>query len=301
MNSDHLVDALRQDHAMEPALYVPNLPSSGVAVMRWRRTDSGPSGMIRHPDQAYTLSIILQPMSARAWADNAVVWSGPISANTMRLTPPSASPQWISEGAFDYLHLSIPASAVDRIAGEDAEFVHRQLRERAPMYTRDPTIAQLGNMLLNATNSSRRFAIPFVDGLVHAMVAHLLERYATQTESAASSAILSSASLKQVISHIRGNLDLPLRVAELARIAKVSESHFAHAFRSSVGVSPHRYVISERICEAKAQLGRTDKSILQVALATGFKDASHFTRTFRAEVGQAPLSYRRQFRGQLAD
>lgn len=295
MNAEEVVRTLRDDHAMEPLAFIPHLPHSGAAFMRWRRTDATPSRMIRHPDEHYTISFILQPMFAKAWTEDNIVWAGPICANTMRLTPPSSAPQWRSEGSFDYLQLSVPAAAVDRIAGEASAEAHDRLRQRAPMYVRDDTVGQIARMMLEATGGDRQFAVPFVDGMAQSLLAHLIERYVGEAKPSSQVAALSGPALRRVASHIRTHLDAPLRVSELAAVAGMSESHFAHAFRGTVGVSPHRYVIAQRIAEGRRLLEQTDESVLQVALACGFKDASHFTKTFRAETGQPPLSYRRAF------
>jgi AraC family transcriptional regulator len=297
MNAEEVVRTLRNDHAMEPLAFIPHLPHSGAAFMRWRRTDATPSRMIRHPDEHYTISFILQPMFAKAWTEDNMVWAGPICANTMRLTPPSSAPQWRSEGSFDYLQLSVPAAAVDRLAGDASVEAHERLRQRAPMYVRDDTVGHIARMMLEATSGGRQFVAPFIDGLAQSLIAHLIDRYVGEPKAPGPAAALSGPALRRVSSHIRAHLEAPLRVSELAAVAGMSESHFAHAFRGSVGVSPHRFVISQRIAEGRRLLEQTDDSVLQVALACGFKDASHFTKTFRAETGQPPLAYRRSARG----
>ncbi|WP_320426976.1 AraC family transcriptional regulator [Roseateles agri] len=78
----------------------------------------------------------------------------------------------------------------------------------------------------------------------------------------------------------------------LARLVGLSEGHFARAFKQSVGVPPHRYLLKLRV-EAAADLIRSsDRSLTDVSLEVGFSDQSHFTRTFSREMGETPSAYR---------
>jgi AraC family transcriptional regulator len=55
----------------------------------------------------------------------------------------------------------------------------------------------------------------------------------------------------------------------------MSPHYFAELFRRSVGISPHRYVLTQRIERAKQLLRDQAQSILDAALLTGFEDQSH--------------------------
>jgi AraC family transcriptional regulator len=51
--------------------------------------------------------------------------------------------------------------------------------------------------------------------------------------------------------------------------------------------------MTERIERAKELLRNRSLNVLDVALSCGFKDASHFSRVFKAIVGYPPRDYRR--------
>jgi AraC family transcriptional regulator len=59
-----------------------------------------------------------------------------------------------------------------------------------------------------------------------------------------------------------------------------------------MGVSPYRYVLTARIDKAKRLLRGSRLGVLDVALATGFADQSHFAKTFRRVTGAVPTAYR---------
>jgi transcriptional regulator GlxA family with amidase domain len=74
---------------------------------------------------------------------------------------------------------------------------------------------------------------------------------------------------------------LSVSVFQLARLVDLSSSQFARMFKASTGVSPHRYQLNTRIGKAQELLLMKGESLSMVAVATGFADQSHFTRTFK--------------------
>jgi AraC-like DNA-binding protein len=99
--------------------------------------------------------------------------------------------------------------------------------------------------------------------------------------------------LKRLTTHIDLHLGARLRTADLAAVAGLSVSHFSHAFKSTVGVPPAAYVGRRRIEAARAMIEATDEPLTRIAHLHGFCDQSHFTRTFRRELGMAPQAWRR--------
>ena len=92
-----------------------------------------------------------------------------------------------------------------------------------------------------------------------------------------------------VLAHLNRNISLD----ELAAECQLSASHFARAFRKSVGLPPHQWLLERRVDRAKDLLRTRSVAIAEVGLACGFGDQSHFTRTFSRFVGQSPAAWRR--------
>jgi AraC-like DNA-binding protein len=107
---------------------------------------------------------------------------------------------------------------------------------------------------------------------------------------------LTPGALRRVVEHIEENLGERIDIRELASFAGLSECHFSRAFRQSVGMPPHRYVVSRRVAVGAALIERTERSMTDVALSIGFSDHSHFTRTFGRMTGEMPSAYRRSRR-----
>ncbi len=99
--------------------------------------------------------------------------------------------------------------------------------------------------------------------------------------------------IRSIREFIEANLANRIRLAELAAICGMSEEHFIRMFKSSLGVSPHRYVIGLRIAHAKRLLSDTSTSLDEIACRCGFAHQSHFANSFRRMAGVSPGAYRR--------
>lgn len=87
-----------------------------------------------------------------------------------------------------------------------------------------------------------------------------------------------------------------LRIVELARQTGLSHSQFARRFKSVLGVPPKDYLLQVRVRHARRLLETTDRTVADVAQASGFYDHSHFSHAFRRLTGVAPAVYREQHR-----
>lgn len=83
-------------------------------------------------------------------------------------------------------------------------------------------------------------------------------------------------------------------VTEVATLCRLSVCQFSRLFRATYGVPLHRYLINQRIAQAKSRLSATTDPISQIALECGFSDQSSFTRRFTAVVGLSPALWRKQ-------
>ncbi|MDH2429416.1 AraC family transcriptional regulator [Sphaerisporangium sp. TRM90804] len=86
----------------------------------------------------------------------------------------------------------------------------------------------------------------------------------------------------------------PLDVPALARIAHVSEAHFARTFRATFGETPHRYLQRRRVERAMHLLRETDRSVTDICFMVGFGSPGTFSRTFHDIVGRSPRTYRKE-------
>lgn len=80
---------------------------------------------------------------------------------------------------------------------------------------------------------------------------------------------------------------------EIAGRLGLSHSHFEALFAVQMGVTPRRYLEQRRFHEAKQMLKRTGRSVKEVAVELGFRQASHFCMWFRKMAGKSPSEFRK--------
>jgi AraC family transcriptional regulator len=135
----------------------------------------------------------------------------------------------------------------------------------------------------------------FGQSLVGALAVYLAQRYSTSPlKLAAHRGGMPGVRLKRVLDYIGDKLDEDLSLLVLSNIAGMDLYYFARLFKRSMGLSPHQYVIEQRIKRAKELLRTREMTVFEVGVETGFADQSHFTKVFRSFVGLTPTKYRDQ-------
>lgn len=79
----------------------------------------------------------------------------------------------------------------------------------------------------------------------------------------------------------------------MARLSRMSHSHFAACFKRMMHVPFSSYLQFVRVRKAERLLLDPALSITQIALETGFNDSSYFIKHFRRIRGMTPLQYRK--------
>jgi AraC-like DNA-binding protein len=85
-----------------------------------------------------------------------------------------------------------------------------------------------------------------------------------------------------------------LRVADLAALSGMSESHFSRVFKAAFGASPIDWLRRERISQAKRRLAETRDAIKEIATQVGYSDRYFFSKDFKRIAGVSPRVFRAQ-------
>jgi AraC family transcriptional regulator, glycine betaine-responsive activator len=96
------------------------------------------------------------------------------------------------------------------------------------------------------------------------------------------------------ISVMENNIEEPLTCDSVADRTKISVRQLQRLFSESLGVSLRQYYLSLRLRRARQLLCQTDMSIMTVAVATGFRSACHFSKSYRDEFGVSPSEERQK-------
>jgi AraC family transcriptional regulator len=101
---------------------------------------------------------------------------------------------------------------------------------------------------------------------------------------------------RRLIRYIDERLGEAITLSDLARVARLSASHFCHMFRSSFGLPPLHYVQRRRAERAMAMMLTTDQPLAAIAVDCGLYDQAALCKVFRRFTGQTPAAWRRQRR-----
>jgi AraC family transcriptional regulator len=104
---------------------------------------------------------------------------------------------------------------------------------------------------------------------------------------------LASWQKKRVEQYVAEHVSERVLLSNMAELVGLSPYHFAHAFRHSFGVPPHRYHMIRRMEEAKTFLAKRHVSITEIGMRLGFSETSAFTAGFHKLTGMSPTQYRR--------
>jgi AraC-like DNA-binding protein len=93
--------------------------------------------------------------------------------------------------------------------------------------------------------------------------------------------------------YVADNVSCSVSIDDLAELVRLSTSYFSAAFKTSFGLSPHNYIVAQRIEHAKHLMLTTDAPLCEIALDCGLADQAHLSRVFRRLTGTTPSAWRR--------
>lgn len=100
--------------------------------------------------------------------------------------------------------------------------------------------------------------------------------------------------LKSALTLMHNNIDEPLSVDEIAAGVALSRRQLERLFRRHVQAAPSRYYLELRLTHARQLLSQSNRSIADIAVATGFASIAHFRACFRQFFQMTPGKFRRQ-------
>jgi AraC family transcriptional regulator len=106
---------------------------------------------------------------------------------------------------------------------------------------------------------------------------------------------------RRLAAHVDANLAGKIVIKDLAASLGISVGHFCRAFKRTFGMPACIWIRHRRIELAQGLMLTTAASLSEIALSCGMSDQSHFTRSFRRIVGEAPSSWRHTRHGAIEE
>jgi AraC family transcriptional regulator len=289
-----LGERLRVEDA--PAIVTKTLRKAEIAVTEIRCDDPlpGMTGSIQRED-AFLVGLQLRDFPHHEyWEDGQLASVCDLRAGDSVFYDLKRDPVVLLDKPHHSLLFYLPRAALNAIADDAAAPRIGDLNHKPGAGVTDATIFSLGSTILPALSHADQANRLFVDHVMLAAGIHLAQTYG---------------GLRPVVRPVRGglapwqerrakeilsaNLDRGVPLKDVAQECRLSLSHFSRAFRSSMGVAPHSWLLTRRIEVAKQKLRDSRLPLAEVALACGFADQSHLTRVFTRMVGVSPGAWRR--------
>ena len=100
--------------------------------------------------------------------------------------------------------------------------------------------------------------------------------------------------IRPALAYIEEHFSEEITVEELAAQIPLSKSYFMNCFKKATGMGTIEYITQMRIKHACEELLKNDKTVMQIAFESGFRNLSNFNRLFKKNVGLSPGDYKKK-------
>ncbi len=262
--------------------------------LRWTGSDTGaPVRMERR--NGYLLCLQRRYLAEYPyWVNGKSVPTMPLNAGQFLFLDLNEEHASLTRGAVDCVSMYMSREALQQFREEHDLRLVGPLRTANGVAFNDDIVRNLGECLVPVFERPDRASQLFADHAALALLTHLTTFYAEQPvvmrPIRGGLAYWQERRAKEML---LANLDGRIGLDELARACGLSRSHFARAFKTTVGTPPLQWLLRQRIERAKNLLLSSSLPIDQIAHHCGFADQSHFTRAFLKTVNVTPGLWRR--------
>src|SRR6202048_3438572 len=289
-----LGEAVRVENA--PAIVTRALRTADIAVteIRYDNPRPGMSDPIQQED-AFIVGLHLRDRPKwEYWEDGRRASVCDVRAGESCLHALKREPRGLIDKPYHALAFYLPRAALDAIADDANAPPIRDLSYKPGVGVNDVTISSLGRLLLPALRHPDQTNPLFLDHVLLAFGVHVAQTYGGMRPMAQpAQGGLAPWQERRAKEILRANLKGSVALKEVARECGLSVGYFSHAFRRTLGVAPHKWLIEQRVVLSKEKLRDDGLSLSDVAAECGFSDQSHLTRAFRQTVGVSPGAWRR--------
>jgi AraC family transcriptional regulator len=270
-----------------------------LSIGRYRRDRPGLGISTPNPISAMVMAVvILRPRPSHVgWRDGRLVEVPGLGAGALSCLDLREAWMMDLSSPFDSFHAFIPFTAFDEITTELRRPSVDTLSSLMGLDHRDETMLGLAHSLNSVLARPECATSLFTEHVFLAMATHLAVSYGRPGTSGSKtlprSRLLTRLQERRVTSRLLDDLAGDTSLSELAALCGLSRSYFLRAFKQTVGMPPHRWLLMHRVKRAKELLRGTTMSIAEIAFTCGFADQSHLTRVFSKACHISPGAWRR--------
>ncbi len=206
------------------------------------------------------------------------------------------------------LSIGLPTRLIESWLGDSSAEINRGLEQllAGKSYTKTstcgtifPLVRGLGQSTglmrsareLLSTEHQTIFGKLHFESLALELLAQLLTLKTAQTPGPTKECQKSGPAIDMAVDILRKEWDSPPTISSLARRVGLNECYLKRGFRSRTGMSIGQYIRQLRMGSALELLETGRYSIMEIALAIGYTNPSHFSAAFKKFYGETPSRY----------
>lgn len=225
------------------------------------------------------------------WTTSGLTHSGTADPGTIFICPRGSTDRVQWEGPTNRVAIAIHPQMLTQSLEETSHRPDIELTQHFQIHDR-----HIASLML-ALRADLEDGLPaghlYGESLATALAVYLQRRYAVFLQkTAVYRGGMPKARLNRVLEYISANLGEDIRLSELAHTAGMSPHYFSELFKQTTGLSPHQYLLQQKIERAKQHLRNPRANVIEASAMTGFVDQSYFTKVFRRFVGVTPTEFR---------
>lgn len=192
---------------------------------------------------------------------------------------------------FSLNFLSLPKALMAQAAGKSTKDL--DFGDLHKTYMRDPLLEQLVKQLARESEAGNPNGSLYADQLLYAVAAQIVAHARQAPKKPTKPVLLTQSQITRILQKMDAELEERLTLEDLAALVDLSVFQFAHAFGTTMGETPYRYLMLRRIARAEILIREQRLGLAEIAYACGFASQAHMTSVFSKNVGYSPGSLRR--------
>ena len=190
---------------------------------------------------------------------------------------------WTKE--IDVSHVYLGENLVSGICNDVTDRCIADVRLQDVLKSHDPIVTAAVAAITREAQQQTLGSGLYVEAVATQLVVHLLRNYASVTfREPSGKGRLSPSQVRRLTEYIDSRLHEQLNLETLAAVAGVGVWTFTRHFREFFALTPHAYIIEQRVDRARRLLTQSCMPIKEVASACGFADQAHMTRVFQTHL-----------------
>lgn len=206
----------------------------------------GEGGGYHSDEHTVCLSLVNRPIRASQIRENKT-YSGLYTKGDISITPAEIPffAQWDSDNHL--LKIRLTSRFIQQVARESLEMRSDRVEFLSIAQIRDPQIEAIGWLLLTELKQEQAGSKLYIESLANVLAVHLIRQYGTaRPQPVLYEGGLAQRQLLQVLDYIDAHLHQEIKLTDLATLLGMSQFHFSHQFKQSMGISPYQYLLQHR-------------------------------------------------------